>query len=542
MQEKPPPPSEANASNPSGGSPYATRLGSVVGLSAAGIGFLGALWLAGPRVAGLLANTAAVAIPASLASLAIGLPLGWLIAKTDLRGRGVALVLLLTLTLLPLHVLAAGWLTLLSPQSGAAPNVGWFAGLRGAIGLHAVAGVPWATILSAVAFLAVDRRREEQALLDVRASRVVLGVTLREAAPAIVAGGMLLAVLVSSEMAITDLLLVRTFAEEVYTQAAAGQLAGSASGDGAMRLFGGVAALGIVGAVAMVTLLGRLRPALSAERPQPWRLRPPGGAGLTAVLLLVTGGLVGAPLVSLAHQAGVSVESTSDGTQREWTAAKTVSAVASAPWQHRRELGVSLSLAAVVATSCTLLGAAAGWRLRERRWQGVAAVSLALLLATPGPVWGLLTIRCLNQPLDSPVWWLGELYGTWFAPWLAQTVRLTPYAVLIAWPAMKLAPTELLDAARADGAGLATRLLRIAGPLVAPALAAVWLIVFAMSVGELSATVLCVPPGTPPLSVRLLSLLHYGVEDRVAAICLVLMLGALVIGGGVIALLTRRAG
>ena len=69
----------------------------------------------------------------------------------------------------------------------------------------------------------------------------------------------------------------------------------------------------------------------------------------------------------------------------------------------------------------------------------------------------------------------------------------------------------------------------------------VWLVVFALSMGELSATALVVPPGTPPLSVRLLTLLHYGVEDRVAAICLAMTIASWAIGLAVIALLRRRA-
>ena len=46
----------------------------------------------------------------------------------------------------------------------------------------------------------------------------------------------------------------------------------------------------------------------------------------------------------------------------------------------------------------------------------------------------------------------------------------------------------------------------------------------------MGATVLVTPPGIEPLSVRISGLLHYGVEDQVAGICLALALCLLSIG------------
>ena len=45
-----------------------------------------------------------------------------------------------------------------------------------------------------------------------------------------------------------------------------------------------------------------------------------------------------------------------------------------------------------------------------------------------------------------------------------------------------------------------------------------------VSFGELAATILVVPPGIVPLSVHIFNLLHYNVEDQVAAISLTLIL------------------
>jgi iron(III) transport system permease protein len=63
--------------------------------------------------------------------------------------------------------------------------------------------------------------------------------------------------------------------------------------------------------------------------------------------------------------------------------------------------------------------------------------------------------------------------------------------------------------------------------------------VAALSLGELSATLLVVPPGIEPLSVRLFSLLHYNVEDQVAAITLMLVSMHAVVGWLVLAMYLR---
>lgn len=491
---------------------------------------LSCVWGAGPRVAGLLGSSVLVAVPAALLALAWGVPLGLVLAKTDTPGKRIALVVLVAATLMPVHVVTTGWLSALgeggwlaSLVAGDRPTRGWLIGYTGAVVLHALVATPWVSLLSIAAFRLVDSQREEQALLEGSRWQVLGRVTVPEAWPRLAAAALAVAVLAAGEIAITDLLRVRTFAEEVYTQAAAGQLAGSLGT--ATALLMGIAAL--AGAILLAIWLAFRRVRSETDRVASGWCLSIERRGLAACwLALAVGALVGLPIVSLVATAGMQNEVFEGQAERSWSGGKAVSAVVAAPWQHRRELRVSLGLAVAVATASTLAGASLAWVLRGRRLvQALVLVLVAVLLAVPGPLVGVGVIRLLNQPLDSPVWWLGELYGTWFAPWLAQLLRILPYTTLVLWPVVASTPNVLLDAARSDGAGRLARAWRIAVPLCLPGLVAAWLVAFAYSVGELSATVLVVPPGTPPLSVRLLSLLHYGVEDRVAAICLVLVLG-----------------
>jgi iron(III) transport system permease protein len=81
-----------------------------------------------------------------------------------------------------------------------------------------------------------------------------------------------------------------------------------------------------------------------------------------------------------------------------------------------------------------------------------------------------------------------------------------------------------LESASVDGAGSWTQLFRIALPLRRSAVVASWLVALAIGVGDLAASILVVPPGVSTLSISIFGLLHYGVEDRVAGVCLAILL------------------
>ena len=95
--------------------------------------------------------------------------------------------------------------------------------------------------------------------------------------------------------------------------------------------------------------------------------------------------------------------------------------------------------------------------------------------------------------------------------------------------------------AKIEGAGFWTRLFSIVLPQRMFALAAVWLIGFAVSFADLSASVLVVPPGVTTLPVRIFGLLHAGVDDQVAGVGLNLLAGGAVIATVIVWLLKRTS-
>lgn len=504
-----------------------------------------ALVLVESRISSLLVGTASVAISATLLTLFISSVLATILAKTDAVGRQLAFLLLISLMLLPLHQVASGWLAALGYRGwlitflfGETSKYVFLEGRLGAILVHTAAATPWVTCLLAVALRNCHRPLEEQALLEAKPWKVLWKVTWRQTTLATIATAMLIAISSATEIAATDLFQVRTFAEEIYTQASLGSfdLIGESPWQGLFGISIGVGLQAILVAWALnglrLSFTHSESSVLVEEGTSPWIAslgsKKIFASALLAILLFF---IIAIPLIALLHKGGLVVSSTDAGWQRNWSFTALINNVVHAPWEHRRELLVSSLLASVVATTSVFVGGLFAWRLRgathirmqysDWSFMGLIAIGVAL----PGPLVGLATIHLLNQPPDSWLALLGDLYGTWFAPWFVQMIRLTPLIAIALWPAAASFPNTMLEAAKSEGAGWFGRLFWVVLPSRWPALLAAWFIAFGLSLGELSATILVVPPGTPPLSVRVLSLLHYGVEEQVAAISLCLIGG-----------------
>ncbi len=544
---------------------------------------LAALWLVDARVGRLWLNTALLAGGACLVALPIGTLAAVAIFKTDVPGRRFAAVMLAAMLFIPLYLVTGawdagfgiqGWHTLANnPHLAHEP---WLAGWRAAIWVHALAAVPWVVLIVGAGLRSVEAELEEDAALCTSPARVVWHVTLPRSVAAIAVAALWVAIVASAEISVTDFFQVRTFAEEVYTQSALGAFDIVTIQSPAPSPQPPITAPGLWLGLILSTLLA-LAATIAAwrlvtdltdtpHRP-PWiwrlgRLRWPAAAVLWSILLLVAG----VPLGNFVCKAGVAVTATDTGRVRQWSAAKVVERVAAAPGEFRGELATSATIGTAAATAALAIGLPLSWSLCEKGVRTVFSIRarnfassparknssdpfflpwlrlavLSLCLTIPGPLLGIGLIRVLNQPPDSPLAPLARLYDSAFAPWLAQTLRALPLVTLILWAALATVPQAMLDAAATDGTGWWGRLLRIAVPQRWPAVIAAWLVGLAIAVGELAATVLVMPPAqSTTISVRIFQLLHYGVDDRVAAISLVLVIAIATLTAIAAALLKR---
>jgi len=467
----------------------------------------------------LLLNTLLLAGATCAISLPLGTLLGWLLARTDLPGREAGMVLMGVMLFVPLYLQAAAWQAGFGLQGWytlTCDGPVWLEGFPGAIWVHGMAAVPWTALIVGVGFRLIEPELEEQALLNGSARAVFVRVSLRRALGAVGVAAVWVTIVTAGEMTVTDLFLVRTYAEELYTRLALGQPPEEAISG---MLPGMVIAAALV--VAMLVLSARLVPPPRPGKVRPrWvfrlgRYRVP--ATLLVVLLLVL--LVGVPLGNLCYKGGLAVTQTDTARLRSWSLEKLLRMIAAGPWRYRREFGWSLAIGGLSATAAVVAAIGLAWPARRGGLRAVPAlVATAVFLVVPGPAVALGTIWLLNRPLGPLLPWLYD--DSILAPWLVLSVRGLPPATLILWHALRTIPGEMLDSAAVDGAGWFARLWRVALPCRLPAVALAWIVAFAVALGDLAASIVVVPPGVTTLSIQVFGLLHFGVEDRVAGICL----------------------
>ena len=490
---------------------------------------IASLAAAEPRTRGLAINTLIAVSSVVALSVPAGTLLALLLVRTDLPGRRAAMRILGLMLLVPLYLQAAAWQAGFGLQGWFPAATGgrmWLEGWTAVCWIHAMAAVPWVVWIVGSGLRLVEPELEEQALLDGSARQVFLRVTLPAAMPAVGVAALWVAIAVAGEMTVTDLFAVRTYAEEIYTRLAVEQELGA----GPLGLVSGtmlvlsLAAIGLLVCTAIAPgdrLLSLRRQRLFQLRAWRWPL----AAAVLLVMLLVAA----VPLGNLLYQAGEKIVPTGGATLetwspplRSWSAAKCIGGILRGLLLHPREFGASALIAGLAAT--TAVGMAiplAALARRGRGWSLPLLLPAGFLAAIPGPVLGLSIIWLLDRP-ELPG--LAYLYShSILAPWLALTARAFPPAALIVWHALQTVPREMMECAAVDGAGPWTRLLRIALPTVLPALAAAWLVGLAVALGDLAASILVVPPGVKTLSIQVFELLHYGVQDRVAGICLALV-------------------
>lgn len=507
-----------------------------------------AFGLADPRLRGLAINTLLLCAAVAGLSLPAAVLLASLLTRTDLPARRFFVLLLLLLLFTPLYLQAAAWEAGFGIQGAALPWIARLApglvgqpiiaGWPGTIWVHAAGSLAWGVLLVSAGFLAVERPIEELAWLDLSPLRVFCKVTLPRTMPALLAAAAWVVIVTAGEMTVTNLFQVRTFSEELYTQLSFGEslLDLVLAGWPAWLV---TIAFVLAGGVAIDRFLAR---ALAVER-HPlifslgrWRIP---AAMAIAILLTI---FIAVPLCSLIAKAGIQVAAGAQGERlRSWSAAKCISMVVASPMRFRREFGWSLVLATSSATlSLVLAIPPAWWARRSTMGRRLALAIAAIGLALPGPVIGLAIIKLLNQPHVPALTWLYD--RTIAPPLLALFIRSTPIAVLVLWYAMNGLPNALFEMAQLDGLSVMTQLRRIVLPLRGGAFLAAWLACFAIGLGDLSATILVLPPGIETIALRLFERLHFGAEDQVAAVSLALLIVFSLIGSATLWLRDWRWG
>lgn len=460
-----------------------------------------------PRTLAIMANSALLTVAVTAASIALAVPLAWLLARTDLPGRRVWTVLLILPLAVPSYVAAFSLLAMFGPKGMVQ---GWLAPL-GVERLPEIYGLPGA-------WLALTLFTYPYVLLTVRAGwrrldasqeeagrslghgpwGVFRRVTLPHLRPSIAAGGLLVALYTLSDFGAVSLLRANVFTQAIYTQY-------RSSFD---RSYAALLSLVLVAAT-LAILWAEQR---ARGRARTHRTHGSSGPQLKTVALgrwrwAALAGVAGLSLLTLAVPVGVMLDWLLMGLQRGETW----------PGLGRAALNslTGAGLAAVVTVLAALPVAALAARYRTALASGLERASY-VGFGLPGVVVGLSLVY----------------FGANYAPWLYQTLALLvfAYAVRFLPEAMGATRSSLVqvnprteEAARGLGLSPLRAWLRVMLPLARPGLLAGAALVFLTVIKELPLTLMLAPTGFHTLATGIWSATSEAFYARAALPALLLL-------------------
>ncbi len=484
-------------------------------------------------------NSLVLGLACAVLGMLIGGSLAWLVSRTNVPFRGLIRLCVLGTFVVPGFVNALSWVLLAGPNAGILNKFWMFltGSGKGFINVYSMEGLvivsvatvyPLAFIFMYNAFEMMDTEMEEAArVLGASGLRALFTITLPLARPAIVAG------------------FIMMFLETII-------------------LYGAPAIIGVPARVYVITT-------------QIWSLfeYPPQiglAAALSLPLLLITATLLWFQRRLMARRSFATVQGKGGRWQRtelgpwKWVAAgvafliilvtfilpNIVLIVASLLKQAYR--GLSLDNLTVSQYRYVLVDYTAGIpSIRNSLVTSVSAATLAVLIAVVVAFiserkivrFGSLLVFLAMAPLVIPamVFAVGlvaaystgpiVLYGTLWIMTLAYLSKNLPLAFMNCNASLSTVHVELESAARVLGAS-ALRVLRdITGPLIRNGLLAGWILVFANSLKELSASVLLYTTKTTVISTAIMDVYFGQNWGAVAALSVILLgINALVITVG----------
>ena len=457
------------------------------------------------RTAEVIGNTLVLGALVGIGSVAIGLPLGWLTARTDLPLRRAFAVLVIVPFAVPSYVLAFAVINVLGPSGVAADALAPLGipfpdiyGLPGAVLVLTLATYPYVTLAVRAAVARLDPSLLDAARTLGEDGRHAFRRVVLPALAAPVAGGALLAIL----YAIADFGSVSLLQYESLSQAIYVQYRGTFDRSLAAILALVLAVLALAIAVAEAGIRAR-RPAAVARaqaRPMPvvalGRWRWPAAALCAAVVTL---GLV-LPVVTLFA----------------WLAR---GLAAGEPLRVVPEAALN-TLVAATAGTLVALALAAPVAILAARWPGrpSAAVETASMTsyALPGIVVALAVVFLASGVV--PV-----LYQTLALLALAYAVRFMPLAAGPMRDGLRAISPSLEESARVLGRTPVNAFLTVTLSLLRPAVVAGAALVFLAVGKELPMTLLLAPTEFTTLATQVWGAVGDGFYARAAPSALLLV-------------------
>ena len=472
-----------------------------------------------------LVNTLILAFGAAIISVALGAPLAWATARSNMPLRRTVQALVALAYITPPYLTAIAYIILLGPDAGLFNRILQMVigGTRGPVNIFSMGGVifvigmhvfPFTYFMTHSALRSIDASYEEAArLLGARRWGVLLKVNLPLVAPAITGGALLSAI---NSMAL--------FGPQAFL------------GLPAQITFLPTRIYGVIGSypprwaeasalsllLVLLTVFGLILQRSYLDRRSHITV---GGRGLRLetvhlgrwkwALLAFCGAVVF--LAAIAPVAVLAIASLS----RSWVNGITfdnftLGNFSAALFDNQiavRGILNSFRLAAAAGVCAMIIGGAVAYVDLRTQVKGLRLLDyLAILpLGLPGTVMAVGVLLAFIRPPFA-------IYGTLWILLVAYVARFVPLAARSANATLRQIDPSLEEAARISGASRLASLWRILLPLARPGLVVAFLLVFIPALSELSATILLYSGGTETISVAIYRLNDLGQLEVVAAL------------------------
>lgn len=454
----------------------------------------------------LLGRSMAIALSATLVALGLGLPIAIMLAAQDLPLRRLFHLLVLIPILIPPYVMAGAWIHLLSPSGFINRILVSVLGPSVKLTIFTQAGCAWClgisffpviAIIVATGLSQVDSNLQDIARLSTNRWGVFCHSTLPQIFPHLLASICLVMIFVLAQYSVPSLLGVNTYPVEIFAQFSA--------------FYNNTAAVAtalplIVLVVFLILLQQRImqnhdyvRITPSSESANPIRLKRL--KNYAAVLLIIVF------IITIVLPFSSVLVSTRGFANILYTTRSFSNSI------------VTTSLMALLATViATAIAFPIGQHLARGQGRFIRTLDTIcwLPIAIPGTIIGLGLVNIANlvpilQRIDS--------FGILLL--CAYIGMFSAFSIRIFEATYRRADPNVSEAAAIDCRCWYQRLFYIDVPIYSGAIAASMIVVFVLTIGELNATVLLIPPGKETLGISIDNLLHYGANATASALCLI---------------------
>ncbi|MFC1766054.1 ABC transporter permease [Planctomycetota bacterium] len=475
----------------------------------------------------LMGRSLGIAALATGFALLLGLPMARMLAAHDLPGRRGLCTLVLMPLLIPAHVMAVAWIHLLSPTGWVNQLWTGLLGLSTRLSMHSSLGCAWtlaSTYFPVIAFLVatglvkMDTCQHEAMRLSTGRWGVFRHATLPQIFPYVLASSCLVMIFILAQYGVPSLLGINTYPVEIFAEFSAFYDEAAATAK--------AIPLTVIVVVLIVFQRALMRhsdyvsflPSSEISKPVGLDRFRYGAAGM---LIFVFVFLLVIPFASVL------------------THTQSISAVIEALRSSRGCITSTGVLAFWAAIFSTALAFPIGHLLACKRdgWIRWLDVLCWLPIAIPGTIAGLGYVQLSNR---LPALQRADSFGLFLL--CAYVGMFSAFSIRIFEATFRRMDINMAEAAAVFGCPWWRRLCTIDIPVQVGAIATSMIVVFALALGELNATVLLIPPGKETLAVTIDNLLHYGANVRGSVLCLTtaLVVVGMIGGGGLVGSLIRR--